>query len=54
MLHHKRRSYFLTSAQEKTMDSFKSLSFEALERNSQSFLDLAKSTLKKYQRGAKS
>jgi len=44
---------FLTNAQEKTMDSFRSLSFEALEKNSQSFLDLAKSTLEKYQEGAK-
>ncbi|MBM3208469.1 MAG: DNA recombination protein RmuC, partial [Chlamydiae bacterium] len=44
---------FLTKAQESSLDSFRSLSFEALEKNSQSFLELAKSTLEKYQEGAK-
>jgi len=33
-------------------ESFKSLSFEAMERNSKMFLDLAKTSLDKYQEGA--
>ncbi len=34
-------------------ESFKSLSFDAMERNSKVFLDLAKSSLDKYQEGAR-
>lgn len=34
-------------------ESFKSLSFDAMERNSKVFLDLAKTSLEKYQEGAK-
>ena len=44
---------FLKQAQEGLADSFKSISFEALERNSRSFLDLAKVSLDKYQENAR-
>lgn len=47
------RLSYLTEAQEKLSESFRSLSFEALEKNNRSFLELAKTTLEKYQEGAK-
>ena len=40
-------------AQEKLKDAFNSLAAQALNRNNQSFLDLAKGTLEKYQAEAK-
>ncbi|MBO8159601.1 DNA recombination protein RmuC [Thermosyntropha sp.] len=43
----------LEEAQEKLSDAFKALSAEALKSNNQSFLELAKSILEKYQEGAK-
>jgi DNA recombination protein RmuC len=43
----------LTSAQEALSNSFKALSAEALQKNNQSFLDLAKTQLEKFQEGAK-
>jgi DNA recombination protein RmuC len=43
----------LTDAEEKLKDSFNSLAAQALNRNNQSFLDLAKGTLEKYQTEAK-
>jgi DNA recombination protein RmuC len=43
----------LDQAQAKLSDSFKALSAESLRHNNQSFLDLAKSTLEKFQEGAK-
>jgi DNA recombination protein RmuC len=43
----------LTEAQEKLKDAFHSLAAQALNRNNQSFLDLAKSTLEKFQTDAK-
>jgi DNA recombination protein RmuC len=43
----------LSNAQKQLSDSFKSLAFEVMERNSRVFLDLAKTTLDKYQEGAK-
>lgn len=42
----------LEDAQKKLADSFKALSMEALKSNNQSFLDLAKTTLDRYQQGA--
>jgi DNA recombination protein RmuC len=44
----------LNEAQEKLSDAFKALSSEALKNNNQSFLELAKTTLEKYQDNAKS
>jgi len=43
----------LDSAQAKLSDAFKALSAEALKSNNQSFLDLAKATLEKFQEGAR-
>ena len=43
----------LKSAEEALSNSFKALSAEALQRNNQSFLDLAKTQLEKYQEGAR-
>ena len=43
----------LEDAQTKLSDSFKALSSEALSKNNESFMNLAKSTLEKYQEGAK-
>jgi DNA recombination protein RmuC len=42
----------LNDAQSKLGDAFKALSSEALRSNNQSFLDLAKATLEKFQQGA--
>ncbi len=44
----------LRMAEAELRESFKSLSFDAMERNSKVFLDLAKTSLEKYQEGAKS
>lgn len=44
----------LEDARAKLTDSFKALSSEALSKNNADFLNLAKSTLEKYQEGAKS
>lgn len=44
----------LNEAQQKLSDAFKALSSEALKSNNQSFLELAKTTLEKFQEGAKS
>ena len=44
----------LADAKEKLLESFQALSAEALSKNNNSFLDLAKATLEKYQEGAKS
>ncbi len=43
----------LDSAQAKLSDAFKALSAEALKSNNQSFLDLAKATLERFQEGAR-
>lgn len=43
----------LTEAQEKLSNAFKALSAEALKSNNQSFLELAKATLERFQEGAK-
>jgi DNA recombination protein RmuC len=43
----------LNTAQTKLSDAFKALSSEALKSNNQSFLDLARTTLEKFQEGAK-
>ncbi len=43
----------LNTAQTKLSDAFKALSSEALKSNNQSFLDLARATLEKFQEGAK-
>ncbi|WP_269523962.1 DNA recombination protein RmuC [Coraliomargarita parva] len=43
----------LEEAKTKLMDAFKALSSEALSKNNADFLNLAKSTLEKYQEGAK-
>lgn len=43
----------LDEAQSKLSDAFKALSSEALKSNNQSFLDLAKATLEKFQEGAR-
>jgi DNA recombination protein RmuC len=42
----------LTDAQQKLGDSFKALSSDALKSNNQSFLELANTTLEKFQQGA--
>lgn len=42
-----------TSAQERLTEAFKAISSEVLEKSNRSFLDLAKTTLEKYQEGAK-
>jgi DNA recombination protein RmuC len=44
----------LHQAQEQLIQQFKALSADALQSNNQAFLDLAKTTLDKYQEGAKS
>lgn len=44
----------LSQAQVQLTDAFKALSAEALQRNNQSFMDLARTTLEKYQDGARS
>ncbi|HOQ09283.1 MAG TPA: DNA recombination protein RmuC [Syntrophomonadaceae bacterium] len=44
----------LNEAQTKLADTFRALSAEALQQNNQSFLDLARTTLEKYQQGAQS
>ena len=43
----------LHKAQSQLQDSFKALSAEALSKNNTDFLNLAKTTLEKYQEGAK-
>jgi DNA recombination protein RmuC len=43
----------LNEAQVKLSDAFRALSAEALQRNNQSFLDLAKTTLEAFQQGAR-
>jgi DNA recombination protein RmuC len=43
----------LNDAQQKLSDAFKALSAEALRCNNQSFLDLARATLEKFQEGAR-
>ena len=43
----------LDDAQQKLSDAFKALSAEALKSNNQSFLDLAKANLEKFQEGAR-
>ena len=43
----------LEHVQRSMAESFKALSFEVMEKSSRSFLDLAKTTLEKYQEGAK-
>lgn len=43
---------FLNDAQQKLGDAFKALSSDALRNNNQSFLDLAKNALEKFQQGA--
>ncbi len=43
----------LEEAKEKLADAFKALSAEALQSNNQSFLDLARTSLEKFQEGAK-
>ncbi|HZJ84881.1 MAG TPA: DNA recombination protein RmuC [Syntrophomonadaceae bacterium] len=58
MLDEERKAYaekltLLNEAKEKLADAFKALSAEALSTNNQSFLELAKTTLEKYQEGAK-
>ena len=42
----------LEEAKAKLQDNFKALSSEALSKNNESFLSLAKTTLEKYQQGA--
>ena len=44
----------LSQAQQQLVQQFKALSLDALQSNNQAFLDLAKTTLEKYQDGAKS
>jgi DNA recombination protein RmuC len=44
----------LAEAQQQLVQQFKALSLDALHSNNQAFLDLAKTTLEKYQEGAKS
>lgn len=47
------RLQLVKNAQEKLTDAFKALSADALRQNNQSFLDLAKATLERFQTGAK-
>ncbi len=47
------KATLLTRAQEQLSDAFKALSAEALKSNNQSFLELAKTQLEKFQDGAK-
>ena len=49
----KEKLALLEETKAKLMESFKALSAEALSQNNASFLDLAKTTLEKYQAGAK-
>lgn len=49
----KQKIEHLSEMQSGMGSSFKSLSFEALERNSKAFIDMAKETLEKYQVGAR-
>ncbi len=44
---------FLKDSQEKIGETFKALSFDALQQNNRSFLDVAKATLEKFQERAK-
>ncbi|MBI5346726.1 MAG: DNA recombination protein RmuC, partial [Chlamydiae bacterium] len=44
---------FLLETQKKMSDTFKSLSFDVMEKNSRSFLDVAKIVMDKYQEGIK-
>ncbi|NGX39256.1 MAG: DNA recombination protein RmuC [Chlamydiae bacterium] len=44
---------FAQKNQEELKESFKALSYDALEKNNQSFLNLAKASLEKFQEGAK-
>ena len=44
----------LSDAQQKLSDAFKALSSDALKSNNQSFIELAKATLEKFQEGARS
>jgi DNA recombination protein RmuC len=43
----------MTEIQQRMSESFKAMSYEAMERNNRSFLDLAKGSLEKVQEGAK-
>ncbi len=43
----------MEEAEHQLWDAFKALAADALKSNNQAFLDLAKSTLEKYQEGAK-
>ncbi len=43
----------MQDAQEKLSNAFKAISAEALQSNNQAFLDLAKTTLEKFQETAK-
>lgn len=45
---------FFQNSKKEMRDAFKALSFDLLEKNSRSFLDLAKLTLERYHEGAKS
>ncbi len=49
----KEKVALLDQAQTKLSDAFKALSAESLRHNNQSFMDLAKTTLEKFQEGAK-
>lgn len=50
---HEEKMAILNQAQEKLSDAFKALSSDALRSNNESFLELARATLEKYQQGAK-
>jgi len=45
---------FLTQAREEMLSSFRSVSSEVIEGNNQMFLELARSSLERYQEGARS
>ncbi len=47
------RLAFLNDVQQKLSDAFKALSSDALKNNNQSFVELAKATLEKFQEGAR-